>query len=112
MTAEVQYGQGTRMLMLAELCEWLNIAERHARKLVARDAIPYRKIGHLLRFPEAEVEAWSRPSRTGRRMPILARLCEGSGELGAHQSLRKLRGRPVFAHEECQPRSGTRQGPA
>jgi excisionase family DNA binding protein len=60
-TAEVPYGQGTRMLMLAELCKWLNITEGHARKLVARDAIPYRKIGHLLRFPEAEVEAWSRP---------------------------------------------------
>ena len=61
MTAEVPYGQGTRMLALAELCEWLNITEGHARKLVARDAIPYRKVGHLLRFPEAEVEAWSRP---------------------------------------------------
>ena len=61
MTAEVPYGQGTRMLALAELCEWLNITEGHARKLVARDAIPYRKVGHLLRFPEAEVETWSRP---------------------------------------------------
>jgi excisionase family DNA binding protein len=51
------------MLALAELCEWLNITERHARKLVERDAIPYRKIGHLLRFPEAEIEEWSRPKR-------------------------------------------------
>jgi excisionase family DNA binding protein len=55
------YGQGTRMLALSELCEWLNITERHARKLVERDAIPYRKVGHLLRFPEAEIEEWSRP---------------------------------------------------
>jgi excisionase family DNA binding protein len=61
MTTEVPYGQGTRMLALAELCEWLNITKGHARKLVARDAIPYRKVGHLLRFPEAEVEKWSRP---------------------------------------------------
>ena len=60
----VPYGQGNRMLSLSELCEWLNITERHARKLVGRGAIPYRKIGHLLRFPEAEVEAWSRPTRT------------------------------------------------
>jgi excisionase family DNA binding protein len=50
------------MLTLDELCEWLNITERHARKLVERDAIPYRKVGHLLRFPEAEVEEWSRPA--------------------------------------------------
>jgi excisionase family DNA binding protein len=55
------YGQGTRMLALGELCEWLNITERHARKLVERGAIPYRKVGHLLRFAEAEIEEWSRP---------------------------------------------------
>jgi excisionase family DNA binding protein len=61
MTPELPYGQGSRMLELAELCEWLNIKPRHARKLVERDAIPYRKVGRLLRFPEAEVEQWSRP---------------------------------------------------
>jgi len=61
MTSVVPYGQGSRMLVLSELCEWLNITERHARQLVARDAIPYRKVGHLLRFPESEVEEWSRP---------------------------------------------------
>jgi excisionase family DNA binding protein len=49
------------MLTLDELCSWLNITERHARKLVERDAIPYRKVGHLLRFPEAEVDEWCRP---------------------------------------------------
>jgi len=57
------YGTGTRMLTISELCEWLNITERHARKLVERDAIPYRKVGRLLRFPEAEIEAWSHPAR-------------------------------------------------
>ena len=61
MTPEAPYGQGNRMLALPELCEWLNITECHARKLVARNAIPYRKVGHLLRFPESEVEEWSRP---------------------------------------------------
>jgi excisionase family DNA binding protein len=50
------------MLTLDELCEWLNITERHARKLVERDAIPYRKVGHLLRFPEAEIEEWYHPT--------------------------------------------------
>lgn len=62
MTLGIPYGKGTRMLTLSQLCEWLNITERHARKLVERDAIPYRKVGHLLRFPEAEVEEWCRPA--------------------------------------------------
>lgn len=51
-----------RWLTLSELCEWLNITERHARKLVARDAIPYRKVGRLLRFTPAEIEEWSKPA--------------------------------------------------
>lgn len=62
MTPGVPYGKGNRMLSIEELCEWLNIKKPHARKLVARNAIPYRKVGHLLRFPESEVEEWSRPS--------------------------------------------------
>jgi excisionase family DNA binding protein len=53
----------TRLLTLAELCAWLNITEGHARKLVERDAIPYRKVGRLLRFAEAEIDAWSHPER-------------------------------------------------
>jgi excisionase family DNA binding protein len=64
MTTSRAYGTGVRMLTLAELCEWLNITERHARKLVERHAIPYRKVGRLLRFPEAEIEDWSHPDRT------------------------------------------------
>lgn len=69
MRSKVPYGKGARMLALNELCEWLNITERHARKLVERDAIPYRKVGRLLRFPEAEIEEWSRP----RPLPGAAR---------------------------------------
>ena len=61
MSTDMPFGQGTRMLTLAELCQWLNITERHVRKLVARSAIPYRKVGALLRFPEREVDLWSRP---------------------------------------------------
>jgi excisionase family DNA binding protein len=64
------YGKGARMLTLDELCEWLNITERHARKLVERDAIPYRKVGHLLRFPEAEIEEWSHPVRGKRQRHV------------------------------------------
>ena len=49
-------------LTLNELCAWLNITERHARKLVARGAIPYRKVGRLLRFAPPEIEEWSKPA--------------------------------------------------
>jgi excisionase family DNA binding protein len=51
----------SQLLTLTELCEWLNITERHARKLVERNSIPYRKVGHLLRFSQPEVDTWSRP---------------------------------------------------
>ena len=70
MSVNRAYGKGARMLTLDELCEWLNITERHARKLVERDAIPYRKVGHLLRFPEAEIEEWSHPPRRTRRRRV------------------------------------------
>lgn len=70
---DIVYGHGSRMLSLAELCEWLNITERHARKLVERDAIPYRKIGHLLRFPEAEIEQWSHPPPKQAHQPVPCR---------------------------------------
>lgn len=65
---QVPFGQEARMLKLEELCEWLNITERHARKLVERDAIPYRKVGHLLRFAEREIEEWTRP----KARPVVA----------------------------------------
>lgn len=58
----IPYGSACRMLTLAQVCEWFNIGERHVRKLVERDAIPYRKVGHLLRFPERELDEWSRPT--------------------------------------------------
>ena len=88
MTGERQdraYGKGARMLTLAELCEWLNITERHARKLVERDAIPYRKVGHLLRFPEAEIEEWSHPARRSRHRHV-----EGSRDTSKQQLKRRI----------------------
>jgi excisionase family DNA binding protein len=73
MSPGVPYGQGTRMLGLVQLCEWLNITERHARKLVESRTIPYRKVGHLLRFAEAEIEEWSQPKPRRARPRIEAK---------------------------------------
>ena len=83
------YGQGTRMLALGELCEWLNITERHARKLVERGAIPYRKVGHLLRFAEAEIEEWSRP-KPRRARPRAER--QGAANFGNSEALTRQGG--------------------
>lgn len=56
------YGSGHRMLTLPQVCEWLSATERQIRGLVDREAIPYRKVGALLRFYEPDVEAWTRPT--------------------------------------------------
>jgi len=69
MAGEPLIPDGDRLLTLTELCAWLSITERHARKLIERDAIPYRKIGHLLRFSAREVDAWSRPEKRSTPEP-------------------------------------------
>lgn len=61
--ADPCYGLGHRMLTLKQICEWLSVTERHIRGLVEDDAIPYRKVGRLLRFSESEIEEWTRPSQ-------------------------------------------------
>jgi excisionase family DNA binding protein len=88
MRPDVPYGQGARMLSLTQLCEWLNITERHARKLVERDAIPYRKVGHLLRFAESEVEEWSWPKPRDVKTPAGHPHADAGQDRGAHASAR------------------------
>ena len=61
------------MLTITQLCGWLNITERHARKLVERDAIPYRKVGRLLRFFEPDVESWTRPAQRAEQAKTASR---------------------------------------
>jgi excisionase family DNA binding protein len=36
----------------------LGVSVRYVRRLVAERRIPYFKLGHLLRFDPADVEAW------------------------------------------------------
>lgn len=84
------------MLSLTELCEWLNITERHARKLVERDAIPYRKIGHLLRFAEQEIEQWSRPALRHSAPSVEHRHGHGHGHGSVPAKPRRSAGVPVL----------------
>ena len=55
------YGAGTRMLTLDQVCEWFQLPVKTVRGMVDRRSIPFRKPGQALRFPEAELEEWSRP---------------------------------------------------
>ena len=45
------------------VAEFLGSSERHVRELVYRRAIPFYKVGRLLRFRLSEVEAWVSESR-------------------------------------------------
>ncbi len=45
-------------LTLDELAELLHITERHIRRLVAENRIPYTKVGGQLRFNLARVQGW------------------------------------------------------
>ena len=93
MTAAAPYGLGTRMLTLDELCEWLNITERHARKLVERDAIPYRKVGHLLRSPKQRSRHGPIPSATGQHRPFNLSAAEFHPNRGESETVQYSRSR-------------------
>jgi excisionase family DNA binding protein len=45
-------------LTLVQLAELLAITERHIRRLVAEQRIPYTKVGGRLRFNLARVQGW------------------------------------------------------
>jgi len=45
-------------LTLVELVDLLRITERHVRRLVAENRIPYTKVGGRLRFKLSRIETW------------------------------------------------------
>lgn len=45
------------------LAKRLSVPERHVRRLVAENRIPYLKWGHLVRFDPREIEAWLEAAR-------------------------------------------------
>lgn len=54
----------TRALIdLPTLAEQLGVNERHIRRLVAENRIPFIKWGHLLRFDPDEVDGWLQRAR-------------------------------------------------
>jgi excisionase family DNA binding protein len=47
-----------RLIDINELADRFGVRVRYIRRLVAERRIPYIKLGHLVRFDPAEVEAW------------------------------------------------------
>jgi excisionase family DNA binding protein len=47
-----------RPLTLPEAAGYLNVSERYMRRLVAERRIPYFKVGRLLRFSAADLDAF------------------------------------------------------
>jgi excisionase family DNA binding protein len=46
----------------------LGTTERHIRELVYRRAVPYVKVGRLVRFDPADLDAWIAANRQPARM--------------------------------------------
>jgi excisionase family DNA binding protein len=68
-------GMGHRMLTIEEVAGWFRVPVATIRGWVRRRTIPYRKVGQVLRFPEAELEAWTVPPpspQVGREVPLFA----------------------------------------
>ncbi len=61
--------QSQVLLDIAGVAARLGVEVRYVRRLVAEARIPYIKLGHLLRFDPAEVEAWL----DGARRPAATR---------------------------------------
>ena len=69
------------MLTIAEVAEWFRVPVKTVRGWVNRRSIPYRKVGELLRFSEAELEAWSRPKPRTTQAPAPMGEADGTSPL-------------------------------
>jgi excisionase family DNA binding protein len=92
------------------LAKRLSVPERHVRRLVAENRIPYLKWGHLVRFDPRHVEKWleaaqvpamrvpplrsGRPGRRAvapeRRMGVAAATTDGLGEAVADKTAAEI----------------------
>ena len=76
---------GTPLIDIAELARWLATSQRHVRRLVEEQRVPYLKIGHYVRFDPTDIEAWLDQQRvstadgeTGKDGPPWVRLSHGA----------------------------------
>ena len=62
---------GERLIDINELADRFGVRVRYVRRLVAERRIPYIKLGRLLRFDPAEVDAWIDRARIQESGPWL-----------------------------------------
>lgn len=58
-----------RLVDIPTLSELLGVSDRHVRRLVFEDRIPYFKVGRFVRFDPVEINEWltaTRPSQWRR----------------------------------------------
>lgn len=54
-------------LDISGVAEYLGTTEHHVRALIRRDAIPYFKVGRLIRFDQDVIDEWLEANRQGAR---------------------------------------------
>ena len=64
---ESNHDRSAPLLDLPAVAKRLGVNHRHIRRLVAEGRIPYLKWGHLLRFDQADIEAWLDAARKASR---------------------------------------------
>ncbi|MGH9036610.1 MAG: helix-turn-helix domain-containing protein [Acidimicrobiia bacterium] len=97
---EGKEGSAAPLMDVPALAKRLSVPERHVRRLVAENRVPYLKWGHLIRFDPRQIETWlqgaqvpvapARPLRGGRpgrpgaaaERPLRAVVDTGSGAGG------------------------------
>ena len=47
-----------RLMTYEDLADWLNDSVRRLRRLVDEKRIPYRKVGHFVRFDPRKIAKW------------------------------------------------------
>lgn len=52
-------------LTIPQLADWLQITERHIRRLVAEDRIPRTKVGGRIRFNHERIQTWLDDNSSG-----------------------------------------------
>lgn len=53
------------LIDIPTLAKHLGVGERHIRRLVFENRIPYVKWGHLIRFDQSEIIGWLKAQRRG-----------------------------------------------
>lgn len=77
------------LMDIPALAKRLSVPERHVRRLVAENRIPYLKWGHLVRFDPRQVEQWLAAAQVpARNSPPLKAGRPGRGVTGAERPVR------------------------